>query len=42
MNCVFDCANYCNVETCYQDTDSIHLNNDAVDKIVKLYKEHIN
>ena len=37
MNCVFDCANDCNVNTYYQGTDSIHLNYVDVDKIVKIY-----
>ena len=32
MNKVFDCANDCNVNMYYQDTDSIHLNHDDVDK----------
>ena len=39
MNCVFDVSNDCCVKIYYQDTDSIHLNYDDVDKIVKRYKE---
>ena len=39
MNCVFDSANICGVKIYYQYTDSIHLNHDDVDKIVKIYKE---
>uniref|UniRef100_UPI004049851A hypothetical protein n=1 Tax=Flavobacterium sp. TaxID=239 RepID=UPI004049851A len=35
MNLVFDCSNDCNVKIYYQDTDSIHLNYDDVDKVVK-------
>ena len=42
MNCVFDCANDCNVKIYYQDTGSIHLNYDDVDKIVNRYKEKYN
>ena len=42
MNYVFDCANDCNVNIYYQDTDSIHLKYDDVDTIVNTYKEHIN
>ena len=38
-NCVFDCANDCNVKLYYQDTDSIHLNYDDVDTVVNRYKE---
>ena len=37
MNKVFGCADGCNVESYYQDTDSNHLNYDGVDKIVKIY-----
>ena len=36
MNCVFDCANYCNANIYYQDTDSIQLNYGDVDKVVKI------
>ena len=39
MNCVFDVSNDCGVKIYYQDTDSIHLNYDDVDKNVKIYKE---
>ena len=35
MSCVFDSANYCNVNIYYQDADSTHLNYDGVDKNVK-------
>ena len=42
MNCVFDSANICGVKIYYQYTDSIHLNHDDVDKIVKIYKQKIN
>ena len=36
---VFSCADDCGVKFYYQDTDSIHLNYDDVDKVVKGYKE---
>ena len=39
MNCVFDCANECNVIIYYQDTDPIHLNYDDVDKLGERYKD---
>ena len=39
MNKVFSCANDCDVKTYYQDTDSIHLNYDVVDKVVKGCKD---
>ena len=39
MNKVFDASTRCGVKIYYQDTDSIHLNYDDVDKIVKKYKE---
>ena len=39
MNKVFSCANDCDIQVYYQDTDSIHLNYDDVDKAVKRYKE---
>ena len=42
MNKVFSCADDCNIKIYYQDTDSIHLNYDDVDKIVKRYKEKYN
>ena len=42
MNKVFDCANYCNVKIYDQDTYIIHLNHDGVDKVVEIYKGHIN
>ena len=39
MNKVFSCAGDCGVKIYYQGTDSIHLNYEAVDKVVKIYKE---
>ena len=39
MNKVFSCADDLNIKIYYQDTDSIHLNYDDVDKVVKRYKE---
>ena len=39
MNNVFSCSNDCGVNVYYQDTDSIHLNYDDVDKVVNIYKE---
>ena len=39
MNTVFSCAGECDVEICYQGTDSIHLNYDDVDTVVKIYKQ---
>ena len=43
MNYVFDCANDCNVKIYYQDTDSIQLNYDDVDKqMVKYINKHVN
>ena len=39
MNKVFGCASDCDIEIYYQDTDSIHLNYDDVDKVVKRYNE---
>ena len=33
MNKVFSCADDCDIKIYYQDTDSIHLNYDDVDKI---------
>ena len=41
MNKVFSCANDCGVKIYYQDTDSIHLNYDDVDTVVKRYKEKV-
>ena len=38
-NKVFDVSNDCGVNTHYQDTDSIHLVCDVVDKIVKQCKQ---
>ena len=35
-------SNDCGVKIYYQDTDSIHLNYDDVDKIVNRYKENYN
>ena len=39
MNKVFSCADDCDIEMYYQDTDSIHLNYGDVDTVVKRYKE---
>ena len=39
MNKVFSCADDLNIKIYYQDTDSIHLNYDDVDKIVDRYKD---
>ena len=39
MNRVFGSANDIGVKMYYQDTDSIHLNYEDVDKLVKPYKE---
>ena len=39
MNKVFSCADDCDIKIYYQDTDSIHLNYDDVDKIENGYKE---
>ena len=38
MNKVFSCADDCSIRTYYQDTDSIHLNYDDVDKVGQRYK----
>ena len=38
MNKVVSCAGDCGVNNYYQDTDSIHLNYDDVDKVAKIYK----
>ena len=40
MNKAFSCANDLNIKISYQDTDSIHLHYDDVDKIVDRYKEN--
>ena len=42
MNKVFDASNDCGVKIYYQDTDSIHLNYDDVNKVVDRYKEKYN
>ena len=42
MNRVFDSASKCGVKIYYQDTDSMHLNYDDVDKVVDKYKEIYN
>ena len=39
MNKVFSCADDCDVKVYYQDTDSIHLNYDDVDKFENTYEE---
>ena len=41
MNKVFSSASDIDVKIYYQDTDSIHLNYDDVDKVVKRYKENM-
>ena len=38
MNKVFSCAYDLHIKIYYQDTDSIHLNYDDVDKVVERYK----
>ena len=42
MNRVFDSASKCGVKIYYQDTDSMHLNYDDVNKVVNKYKEIYN
>ena len=42
MNKVFDASNDCGVKIYYQDTDSIHINYDDVNKVVDRYKEKYN
>ena len=39
MNKVFSCADDCDIQVFYQDTDSIHLNYDDVPKLVDRYKD---
>ena len=39
MHKVFGVSNDCGVNIYYQDTDSIHLNYDDVDKHIKIYKQ---
>ena len=39
MNKVFSCADDCDIKIYYQDTDSIPLNYDGVDKIENVYNE---
>ena len=39
MNKVFSCADDEDIKIYFQDTDSIHLNYDGVDKVVARYKE---
>ena len=39
MNKVFSCADDCDIQVSYQDTDSIHVNYDDVYKIVDRYKD---
>ena len=39
MNKVFSCADDCDIKVYYQDTDSIHLKYDDVNKVVKRYEE---
>ena len=40
MNKVFSCADGCDIKMYYQDTDSIHLNYEGVDKTENPYKEN--
>ena len=40
MNKVSNCADDCDMKIYYQDTDSIHLNYDGADTVVKRYKEN--
>ena len=42
MNKDFDVSNDCGVKTYYQDTDSMNLHYDDVDKTVKIYKQTYN
>ena len=42
MNKVFNCADDLNIKIYYQDTDSIHMNYDDVDKLCKYYKQKYN
>ena len=39
MNKVFNCADDLNIKIYYQDTDSIHMNYDDVDKLCEYYKK---
>ena len=39
INKVFSCADDCDINIYYQDTDSIHLNYDDVDKTEQIYKD---
>ena len=39
MNRVFSCADDLNIKIYYQDTDSIHMNYDDVDKLCEYYKK---
>ena len=41
MNKVLSCADDSDIKIYYQDTDSIHLNYDDVDKAVKRYKKNM-
>ena len=41
MNKVFSCADDCDVNIYYQDTDSIHLNYGDVYTVVKRYTQQI-
>ena len=41
MNKVFGCADDCDIKISYQDTDSIHLNYNDVDKTGNRYKENM-
>ena len=39
MNKVFSCCDGCSIEIYYQDTDSLHLSYDDVDKVVERRKQ---
>ena len=39
---VFGCADDCSIKVYYQDTASIHLDYDDVDKVVEIYKDKCN
>ena len=41
VNQVFSWATDCDIQVYYQDSDSIHLNYDDVDKVVERYKENM-
>ena len=39
MNNMLRCADDCDIKIYYQDTDSVHLNYDDVDKLENIYRE---